>query len=73
MLREEGRALTVALGLLTRIPMPYIGEASQQTLGRSLHWYPAAGLVIGLALALFTALLPGPTLPSQALLGATLA
>ncbi|MFA5494350.1 MAG: adenosylcobinamide-GDP ribazoletransferase [Porticoccaceae bacterium] len=56
--REECRALAIALGLLTRIPVRVRGDISAATLGRSLHWYPAAGLAIGLLLMLLAALLP---------------
>ncbi len=48
---QELRALLLALGLLTRIPMPSMDTADPALPGRSLHWYPAAGLVIGLVLA----------------------
>ncbi|MEA3301199.1 MAG: adenosylcobinamide-GDP ribazoletransferase [Pseudomonadota bacterium] len=61
--KQEAQALAIALGLLTRIPVRVRGGASGEvgaaTLGRSLHWYPAAGLVIGLILTLLAALLPG--------------
>lgn len=70
--RKEAQALAIALGLLTRIPVPVRGEVSAATLGRSLHWYPAVGLVIGLILALLAALLPGDHLLNSVLLNAAL-
>ena len=66
-LREERRALAVALGLLTRIPVRIAGEVGPATLGRSLHWYPAAGLLIGLLLALLASVLSGAGLLGAAL------
>lgn len=59
LIRQEGRALIVAMGLLTRIPMPQAGSLTAATLGHSLHWYPAAGVAIGLILLLGASLLPG--------------
>lgn len=49
----------VALGLLTRFPVRIVGEVDVTTLGRSLHWYPAAGLLIGLLLALLGSAVAG--------------
>jgi len=69
--RKEAQALAIALGLLTRIPVPVRGEVGAATLGRSLHWYPAAGLVIGLVLALLAALLPGDHLLEAVLITTT--
>ena len=45
------RALLVALGFLTRIPVPsaVFGDARAQA--RSLAWYPAVGLLLGALLA----------------------
>jgi len=71
-IREEGLALVVAIGLLTRIPVPRIGEVGPAVLGRSLHWYPVAGLIIGLILVLTVALVPGHFLPGNGLLVAAL-
>lgn len=56
---REGRALVVALGLLTRVPMRIQGNVDARTLGYSLHWYPAAGLLIGLSLALLGTVVTG--------------
>mgnify|MGYP000571981910 CR=1 FL=1 len=44
----EWQAILLAVGLLTRIPAPSFDRVSNQHLGRSLHWYPAVGLIIGL-------------------------
>lgn len=54
----EARALVVALELLTRIPVPVAVEATPSLRGRSLHWYPLVGLILGLLLAAVAALLP---------------
>ncbi|HLS97941.1 MAG TPA: adenosylcobinamide-GDP ribazoletransferase [Porticoccaceae bacterium] len=59
LLRREGRALAAALGLLTRFPVRLGGEVGPALRGRALHWYPAAGLAIGLAMAAVAAVLPG--------------
>lgn len=57
--RRQGRALTVALGLLTRFPVRIEVDTDAKTLGDSLHWYPVAGLAIGLCLALLTGVATG--------------
>ncbi|WP_207951757.1 adenosylcobinamide-GDP ribazoletransferase [Pseudomaricurvus alcaniphilus] len=64
---NEWQALLLALGLLTRIPMPLHKELAPATLGRSLHWYPAVGLILSLLL-LPLAWLPLPGLLLAALL-----
>lgn len=46
------RPLWLALGLLTRIPIPNLGEIGQGEQGRSLLWYPVVGLIIGVILAI---------------------
>ena len=68
-LRREGRAFAVALGLLTRFPVRVDGAVGPGLRGRALHWYPATGLAIGLALVIAAAILPGGLL-SAALLSA---
>lgn len=65
--REQGRALAAALGLLTRIPMPHSASANPVAQGNALHWYPAAGALICLLLALAAAALPGDDLLRAAL------
>ncbi|MBU0499753.1 MAG: adenosylcobinamide-GDP ribazoletransferase [Gammaproteobacteria bacterium] len=50
------RPLWLAFGLLTRLPVPDIGEPGPGEQGRSLLWYPLVGLIIGLLL-MFIALL----------------
>ena len=57
----------LAFGLLTRLPIPDLGDGDMsRDLGRSLHWYPLVGLVIGVALAVVAAL-PLPSLLQAAL------
>ncbi|MAC33102.1 MAG: adenosylcobinamide-GDP ribazoletransferase [Haliea sp.] len=55
-LRQEWRALLLAIGLLTRVPIPAIGSCDSRTVGLSLHWYPVAGLLIALPLVAVAAL-----------------
>ena len=44
-------AFSTALALLTRVPVPVRGPSDPRTVGRSILWYPAVGLIIGLLLA----------------------
>lgn len=53
------RPLWLALGLLTRLPVPGIGEPRPGEQGRSLLWYPLVGLIIGLLLMLAALLFEG--------------
>lgn len=53
------RPLWLALGLLTRFPVPSLGEIRPGEQGRSLLWYPLAGLLIGLPLTAAGLLLRG--------------
>ncbi len=46
------KALWVALQLLTRLPLPDRGAASDRQIGRSLLFYPVVGLLIGALLML---------------------
>ena len=64
LLREEWRYLLLATGLLTRLPVPHRSKAPAP--GRSLHWYPLVGLLLGLSLLAMS------TLPAPALLSAVL-
>ena len=61
--------LLVALAQLTRIPVPAAREASPTEQGQAVPWYPAAGLILGICVAVPAAILQG--LP--AFLAATLA
>lgn len=45
--------LLLAIQFLTRIPVPRLTDFSDQDLGRSVLWYPAVGIVIGLILIVF--------------------
>lgn len=45
------RPFLVALQFLTRLPVRINGELDENTLGRSALYYPAVGLLLGLALA----------------------
>ncbi len=64
------RPLWVAMQLLTRLPVPAVPAADENTLGRSLLYYPVVGLVIGALLAAAGGLLRTyvPQLPLAALL-----
>lgn len=66
--KQEAQALAIALGLLTRIPVKIKAEVGAATLGRSLHWYPATGLAIGLLLAALALLLPSDHLLNAVLI-----
>ncbi len=56
--REESRAARMALGLLTRLPVSLPASPDPALRGRSLHYYPLAGLVIAALLGVVNALLP---------------
>lgn len=58
----------IALQFLTRIPVGYNALPSAEQLGRSVLFYPAVGLLLGILLATLASLLPG----TSALLQATL-
>jgi adenosylcobinamide-GDP ribazoletransferase len=51
------RALLVAFGFLTRLPVPAYAYDDARAKAASLAWYPLVGLVIGLLLAGFARLL----------------
>ncbi len=62
------RALLIAIGFLTRIPVPARVLADRKAQASSLTWYPAVGALIGLLLALLATLLDGaPDLLTAAL------
>lgn len=50
------RGLILALGFLTRLPLPAVRDFQPAELARALVWFPAAGLVVGAAVALAAAL-----------------
>lgn len=56
------RGLLVALQFLTRLPVPPVADPAPADLGQAAPWFPVAGLVIGIALALAAAVgdLAGP-------------
>lgn len=66
------RAFLVALQFLTRVPVRFTDSPSQQTIARSLLWYPLVGLLVGLMLCLFSWLLDGqaPLLSAALILSA---
>lgn len=41
------KSLLVAIGFLTTIPVPQIGDYEPDALGRSTAWFPVVGLLIG--------------------------
>lgn len=53
------RPFWVALAALTRLPLPAVRAAAAAEQARAVPWYPAAGLVVGLLLALGAALVQG--------------
>ena len=53
------KPLLIALQFLTRLPVPNIGEVSDEQVGRSLLFYPVVGLIIGGLLALVAWLTEG--------------
>jgi len=53
------RGFWIALQFLTRLPTPRVADMQAEDLARSAIWFPAAGLVIGLLLALVARLLQG--------------
>ncbi|WP_341706188.1 adenosylcobinamide-GDP ribazoletransferase [Halopseudomonas sp.] len=61
-------AFGLALQLLSRIPVRLWRAPTAQELGRSLLWYPAVGVLLGLALALWAALLGDLDAPLKAAL-----
>jgi len=50
------RGLILALGFLTRLPLPAVRDFQPAELARALVWFPAAGLAVGAAVALAAAL-----------------
>ena len=50
------RGLILALGFLTRLPLPVLRDFQPAEFSRALVWFPAAGLVVGAAVALAAAL-----------------
>jgi adenosylcobinamide-GDP ribazoletransferase len=42
------RSLFIALQFLTRLPSPIRGEISPAELGRSMRWFPAVGMLVGM-------------------------
>jgi len=44
------RPLAIAIALLTRFPVGRYGSGDAQAIGRSVLWYPAVGLLVGLVL-----------------------
>lgn len=50
------RGLILALGFLTRLPLPEVRDYQPAEFARALVWFPAAGLVVGAAVALAAAL-----------------
>lgn len=50
------RGLILALGFLTRLPLPALRDFQPAELARAVVWFPVAGLVVGAAVALAAAL-----------------
>lgn len=48
--------MILALGFLTRLPLPAVRDYRPADLARALGWFPAAGLVVGVAVALAAAM-----------------
>ena len=51
-LKSQGQAFLLALRFLTMLPVPRGVPNDDLTAGRSLLWYPAVGLLLGLLLLL---------------------
>jgi adenosylcobinamide-GDP ribazoletransferase len=64
---RQWRALGLALGLLSRFPVPRRSNPDSAAAGHALHWYPLAGLLIALPCLLLSLWLPAPTLLSAVL------
>ncbi len=62
------RPLWLALGLLTRLPVPPVAGARPEEFGRAVLFYPVAGLLIGGLLWEFDLLLAGTAAPLRAAL-----
>jgi adenosylcobinamide-GDP ribazoletransferase len=63
------RGLLVALGFLTRLPIPAGGHGNARALASSVAWYPLVGLLLGALLCALDWLLQGaPTLVGAAVL-----
>jgi adenosylcobinamide-GDP ribazoletransferase len=45
------RGLILAVQFLTRLPTPQVRDFHEDDIGRSAAWFPAVGLIVGLALA----------------------
>lgn len=67
-LHETWRSLRIALALLTVIPVGQPSGASVTERRRSLYLFPLVGLIIGLLLCLFEAMLPAGSLLGALLL-----
>ena len=52
----QWRGLILALGFLTRLPLPALRDFQPAELARAVVWFPVAGLAVGAAVALATAL-----------------
>ena len=68
MVTRQARALLLAVQFLTVLPVPRRLAADDASVGQSLLWYPAVGLLLGVLLTLGCALLPLPY-ALQAVLG----
>ncbi|MFP1683877.1 adenosylcobinamide-GDP ribazoletransferase [Alloalcanivorax sp. C16-1] len=66
---RRGQPALLALSLLTRLPVRVATPVDERDQGRSVAWYPAVGLLIGLLSWALAALLAGaPPWPAAALL-----
>ena len=52
-------AFILALQLLTRLPTPTLAKVEDRDVGRSLHFYPVVGLILGLIFFALTLLIQG--------------
>ncbi|MFC6330933.1 adenosylcobinamide-GDP ribazoletransferase, partial [Alloalcanivorax gelatiniphagus] len=65
---RRGQPALLALSLLTRLPVRVATPVDPRDQGRSVAWYPAVGLLIGLlSWALATLLAGAPPWPAAAL------
>ena len=57
-------AFILALQLLTRLPTPTLTKVEDRDVGRSLHFYPVVGLILGLIFFALTLLIQGLDFPT---------
>ena len=59
------RGLTLALQLMTRLPLPQLKHVEAEELQRSAHWFPAVGIIIGIILMMLLTILTWAAVATQ--------